>query len=86
MLTHNYYPTKIADIPVSNFTKKELLVLLDAAVWAINHDDSIYGGLVCNYSDYLFDPLFLLDLELEKGYHRLLAVIRSITVRLIFIG
>ena len=86
MFKHNYYPTKIADIPVTDFTKKELLVLLDASVWALNHDDSIYGGLICNHHDNFFDLLFLLDLENVKGYHQLLSIIRSITVRLIFIG
>lgn len=86
MRTHNYYPTKIADVPVTNFTKKELLILLDACVWALNHDDNIYGGLICNHTDKTFDPMYLTDLSNVEGYHQLLSIIRSITVRLIFTG
>jgi hypothetical protein len=86
MFTHNYYPTKIANIPVKDFTKKELLILLNAAIWALSNNDNVYGGLICTHNDRLFDSLFLSDLEDVKGYHNLLSIIRSITIRLIFIG
>jgi hypothetical protein len=80
------YITQIANTPISDFTKKELLYLLDASVWALNHDDSIYGGLVVSQNDKHFDPCFLFDLEEISGYHKLIGIIRSIATRLIFVG
>ena len=82
-----FHPTKIADIPVSDFDKKELLILLNATIWALNHKDSIYSGLLMSRVDQtLFDPDFIVDLRDVKGYYTLINIIRIIATRLVFIG
>lgn len=79
----SYYPTKIAGVPIADFTKEQLLVLLTASVLALNYDDSIYGGLLGNRK--LFEPEFLTLLRDIEGYHRIVNVIRIIAGRLAFI-
>lgn len=54
----SYYPTKIGDIPISDFTKEQMLALLSAAVWALNYEGTIYDGIGSNQE--LFDPDFLM--------------------------
>lgn len=79
----SYYPTKIGDVPIADFTKEQLLALLSACVWALNNEDTIYGGIGSNQE--LFDPDFLVILRDISGYHRIVSVIRIIAGRLAFI-